>query len=112
MKKQYARGVPQELIDQALTFHRHWCPGLVLGIRAAAYALQELGAAGDEEIVAVTETDMCAVDAVQALTGCTFGKGNLVFKDRGKVAFSFSAEATENNSGLWQKSVTTIHSSA
>ena len=39
--------------------------------------------------VAVTETDMCAVDAIQALVGCTFGKGNLIFRDRGKVAFTF-----------------------
>ncbi|MFC1825218.1 FmdE family protein, partial [Thermodesulfobacteriota bacterium] len=29
------------------------------------------------------------VDAVQFLTGCTFGKGNLIHKDYGKNAFSF-----------------------
>jgi formylmethanofuran dehydrogenase subunit E len=32
---------------------------------------------------------MCAVDAVQFLTGCTFGKGNLLHLDYGKSAFSF-----------------------
>jgi len=37
----------------------------------------------------IVETDMCGVDAVQYLTGCTFGKGNLIHKDFGKMAFSF-----------------------
>jgi formylmethanofuran dehydrogenase subunit E len=32
---------------------------------------------------------MCGVDAIQFLTGCTFGKGNLIHKDYGKMAFSF-----------------------
>lgn len=81
--------VPQERIEGAVSFHGHWCPGLALGVRAAEWALAEVGSSHDEEVVAVTETDMCAVDAVQFLTGCTFGKGNLLFVDHGKVAFSF-----------------------
>lgn len=85
----YASGITQELIDKAVAFHGHWCPGLSLGIRVAAWAMENMGTASDEEIVTVTETDMCAVDAIQALVGCTFGKGNLIFRDRGKVAFSF-----------------------
>ena len=64
-----------ELIQKTTDFHGHWCPGLALGIRAAEWALNELGKAGDEEIVALVETDMCGVDAIQFLTGCTFGKG-------------------------------------
>ena len=85
----YAPGVSQELLDKAIAFHGHWCPGISIGVRAAVWATQNIGTATDEEIVTVTETDMCAVDAIQALVGCTFGKGNLVFRDRGKVAFSF-----------------------
>ena len=76
-------------IDQTIAFHGHWCPGLAIGIRAAEWALTEIGKAADEEIVAVVETDMCAVDAIQFLTGCTFGKGNLIHKDYGKNAFAF-----------------------
>lgn len=85
----YASGITQELIDKAVAFHGHWCPGISRGIRVAAWVMENMGTAADEEIVAVTETDMCAVDAIQALVGCTFGKGNLIFRDRGKVAFSF-----------------------
>ena len=78
-----------EQIAFARRFHGHWCPGLAIGIRAAEWALLELGYDNDESIVAVTETDMCGVDGIQALVGCTFGKGNLLFKDMGKMAFSF-----------------------
>ena len=77
------------LVKQATDFHGHWCPGLAIGIRAAEWALKEMGKAPDEEIVAVVETDMCGVDAIQSLTGCTFGKGNLIHKDYGKSAFTF-----------------------
>jgi len=82
-------GLTQEQIDKAVSFHGHWCPGLALGLRAAEWALANMGSAQDEEIVTVTETDMCAVDAIQSLVGCTFGKGNLIYHDRGKIAFTF-----------------------
>ena len=81
--------ITPEMIKQTTDFHGHWCPGLAIGIRAAEWALKEMGKAGDEEIVAVVETDMCGVDAVQYLTGCTFGKGNLIHMDYGKNAFTF-----------------------
>jgi formylmethanofuran dehydrogenase subunit E len=81
--------INQEVIDKTVAFHGHWCPGLAIGIRAAELARQKLGSPEEAELVAIVETDMCGVDAVQALTGCTFGKGNLVHRDYGKMAFSF-----------------------
>jgi formylmethanofuran dehydrogenase subunit E len=83
----------KDLIDAAIRFHGHMCPGLAIGIRAAEIGLREIGRDGDEEIVAVVETDMCGVDAIQYLTGCTFGKGNLIHLDYGKNAFSFYRRA-------------------
>jgi formylmethanofuran dehydrogenase subunit E len=77
-------------IQQVIDFHGHSCPGLAIGIRAAEIGLREIGRAStDEEVVAIVETDMCGVDAIQVLMGCTFGKGNLVHLDYGKNAFSF-----------------------
>lgn len=71
-------------------FHGHLCPGLAIGIRAAELALKEIGPpAADEEVVAIVETDMCGVDAIQFMTGCTFGKGNLIHLDYGKNVFTF-----------------------
>ena len=81
--------IDEQKIKETTSFHGHWCPGLAIGIRAAEWALKEMGKSPDEEIVAVVETDMCGVDAIQYLTGCTFGKGNLVHKDYGKSAFTF-----------------------
>ncbi len=85
-----ARPLP-EAMAQAIAFHGHYCPGLSIGYRAAQIALRELGVvrAQDEELVAICETDACGVDAVQALTGCTLGKGNLILRDWGKQVFSF-----------------------
>lgn len=77
-------------LDAIVSFHGHMCPGLAIGIKAAEVALKEIGPhSRDEEVVAVVETDMCAVDAIQFLTGCTFGKGNLIHRDWGKNAFTF-----------------------
>ncbi len=77
-------------LDEVVKFHGHVCPGLVLGYRVSAFALKELGKkASDEEIVAIVENNSCAVDAVQVMTGCTFGKGNLIFRDYGKQVYTF-----------------------
>lgn len=78
-----------EVIDRVVSFHGHRCPGLAIGIRAAEYASREFPETPAADLVCVTETDMCGVDAIQFLTGCTFGKGNLIHRDYGKMAFSF-----------------------
>ena len=72
-------------------FHGHICPGLAIGYRASKAGLEQLeeARAPDEEIVSIVETDACCADAVQVLTGCTFGKGNFLFRDYGKAAFTF-----------------------
>lgn len=83
--------------DDVVEFHGHSCPGLALGYRVSLAALRELGlgaASRDEEVTAVVENDSCAVDAVQVMTGCTFGKGNLVFRDYGKQVYTFTRRAT------------------
>jgi len=76
--------------DDIVDFHGHACPGLALGYRVSLRALREFGGrAADEELVAVVENSSCAVDAVQVMTGCTFGKGNLLFRDYGKQVYTF-----------------------
>ena len=78
------------VVEDVVRFHGHQCGGLAIGIQAARLALREIGPhAPDEEVVAVVETDMCAVDAIQFLTGCTFGKGNLIHRNWGKNAYTF-----------------------
>ena len=76
--------------EDNVKFHGHGCPGLAIGYRVASLALKELGVrAQDEELVAIVENNSCAVDAIQLICGCTFGKGNLIFKDFGKHVYTF-----------------------
>jgi len=108
----------KDIID----FHGHSCPGLALGYRVARAALEEIGMediSEDEELVAIVENDSCAVDAIQAITGCTFGKGNLIFRDYGKQVYTFikrpsgdavrivvdftPPEETEEEKSMWQR---------
>lgn len=85
-----------EDLREAVQFHGHLCPGLALGFRVARAALRELDAERpeDEELVAIVENDSCAADAVQYVTGCTFGKGNLLFRDFGKHVYTFHNRRT------------------
>jgi len=78
-------------LRDTVQFHGHLCPGLALGFRVAKAALRELKAdrPRDEELVAIVENDSCAADAVQYITGCTFGKGNFIFRDYGKHVYTF-----------------------
>lgn len=81
----------QKLWEKAVAFHGHECIGLAWGFRVAEAALEylEAGRDIDEQILAVVENDSCAVDAIQLMTGCTLGKGNLIFHDYGKQVYTF-----------------------
>lgn len=80
-------------LELAIQFHGHICPGILMGVRAAEFALEKLAVDPDidEELVAVVETDSCGVDAIQSILGCTFGKGNLIFKDLGKNVYTIGS---------------------
>ena len=84
------KDIPSDLMA-CMGFHGHLCPGLTIGYVAAKLALEKLKQkrVRDEELVCITMTDSCAVDAIQFMTGCTLGKGNLIFQDFGKMVFIF-----------------------
>ncbi|KJS17724.1 MAG: formylmethanofuran dehydrogenase [Peptococcaceae bacterium BRH_c4b] len=79
--------------ERAIEFHGHSCPGLAIGYRVAGVALTKLNElrAADEELVAIVENDACGVDAIMLLTGCTLGKGNLLYRDHGKQVYTFGS---------------------
>ncbi|MFC1978796.1 FmdE family protein [Chloroflexota bacterium] len=79
-----------EQFAEIAKFHGHKCPGLAMGYRMTKAAMKQLAesSAVDEELVAIVENDACGVDALQWLTGCTFGKGNFIFKDYGKQVYT------------------------
>jgi formylmethanofuran dehydrogenase subunit E len=94
MRKQGRKSIPTPL-RECVSFHGHLCPGLVYGYRVAREAekILKIRRSLDEEIVAVCETDSCAVDALQVLLGTTAGKGNLIIKDYGKNAYTIISRA-------------------
>jgi formylmethanofuran dehydrogenase subunit E len=77
--------------SEVAKFHGHTCPGLTLGYMAAEAGINALSVERDvdEELVTIIENDACGVDAVQVVTGCTMGKGNLIFQDHGKQVYTF-----------------------
>ena len=93
--------------DDIIVFHGHSCPGLALGYRIALCCLREFNVrADDEELVAIVENNSCSVDAVQVMTGCTFGKGNLIFRDYGKQVYTFIKRPSGKSVRIavdWQK---------
>ena len=84
--------------SEVTEFHGHVCPGSAIGYKASEAGLNELKSniSQDEEIIAIVENDSCAVDAVQVITGCTFGKGNLLFMDHGKQVYTFINRTTND----------------
>jgi formylmethanofuran dehydrogenase subunit E len=83
--------------EEIVGFHGHECPGLAIGYRMAVAAMENLGTsrAPDEELVAIVENDACGVDALQCVTGCTFGKGNFLFHDYGKQVYTLYSRSSQ-----------------
>lgn len=75
-----------------VAFHGHLCPELALGYRASLLARARLGfdrhQQGAQTVVMYSSSS--AADAVQYLTGCTLGKGNLGVDDAGDQVFCFT----------------------
>jgi len=93
MKDEKVSDMDERFIDidlkNAVEFHGHMCPGLAIGYRVARYVKEHYPRSEDEELVCIAENNSCSVDAIQSLLSCTFGKGNLIYRDYGKQAFTF-----------------------
>lgn len=96
----------KDLMEQAVEFHGHSCPGLAIGVLVSNYILEHNNEFSiDEELVAVVENDNCSVDAIQALLGTTFGKGNLLYNDYGKNNYTFYNRTTKRAIKLSLKNI-------
>lgn len=88
---------PEDL-KKCIAFHGHLCPGLIYGYMVAKRAMDllNLRRSRDEEVVAISENDSCAVDALQILLGTSIGKGNLILKDYGKNVYTILKRENKN----------------
>lgn len=89
----------EELLLGAAQMHGHFCPGLALGVKATAYAMNALSGMSDnmEDLRAILETKTCFTDGLQYVSGCTLGNQALRFKDLEQTAFTLTRK---NGKGL------------
>src|SRR5688500_20288253 len=82
------------LLDEAVAFHGHLCPGQVLGVRMTVAGCRALGIADPRQagkrLVVLVEIDRCATDAIQALTGVSLGKRTVTDVDHRKMAETYA----------------------
>lgn len=91
-----------------VNFHGHECGGLAIGFRAALLAKNLLDIkdeTADEDIVCLSETDACGVDAIQVLLKCTVGTGSMRIDYNGKSAFSFYNRSNNKSVRLISKNI-------
>jgi hypothetical protein len=88
----YSEFIAEPDLQRAIIFHGHFCPGLAIGYRASILALERLAdrRSPDDSLLAIVESKTCAADAIQCLTGCTFGHDNFIFDDRGRHGYTFA----------------------
>ena len=89
----------QEAWMQAVTFHGCQCPALAIGARATAYIMEQfaLPPVGPYDVVCTAESFSCAVDAIQAVLGCTIGNGKLRVQSKRRMAFRFCDTRTDRS---------------
>ena len=89
----------QEAWNTAVAFHGCRCPALAIGTRATAYIMEqfELGATGPYNVVCTAESFSCAIDAIQAVLGCTIGNGKLRVQSKRRMAFRFCDTDTDRS---------------
>lgn len=89
----------QEAWEQAVAFHGCQCPALAIGARATAYIMEQfqLDETGPYEVVCTAESFSCAIDAIQAVLGCTIGNGKLRVQSKRRMAFRFCDLRTDRS---------------
>jgi formylmethanofuran dehydrogenase subunit E len=89
---------PKEFLKAALQLHGHECPEMVLGLRAGAAAMNWLGVerSAEDQLLALVRFPEapCFADGVQAITGCTLGKGNVRILGHGPLSLTLIERAT------------------
>ena len=72
----------KELYEKAGELHGHYCPGLAIGVRAAAAALDILSPEKKgTNLYCIAESRACYLDGIQVVFGTTVGNGRLEVHD-------------------------------
>ena len=83
-----------DLVNDAVKFHGHFGPFLILGLRAGLIGITYLGKNYFELKATVVTSPKpprsCFIDGIQFVSGCTTGKGNLEIKNSKEVSVLFT----------------------
>jgi formylmethanofuran dehydrogenase subunit E len=86
---------PHDYLEMGFKFHGHKCPAMPLGLKSASLAMNTLGVEHSQagELFAILDLGKfhcagCFADGVQIITGCTYGKGNILRTNKGKFSFT------------------------
>ena len=86
---------PKDYLELGFKFHGHKCPAMPLGLKIGSIAMNILGVNRSQasELFGITENGnfhytTCFNDGLQVITGCTFGKDNLIKSNKGKFGFT------------------------
>lgn len=79
----------RSMLREAENFHGERCPGIAVGARMMYHVMKVLGVAQkDPRLIVSLGRDGCIIDAIQALSGATFGNKRLVLG--GDLGFTFT----------------------
>ncbi len=94
----------KELYKKAGDLHGHYCPGLAVGVRAAAEALNILNVErGIRGLYCIAEQRACYLDGIQSVFGTTMGNKNIELRETGDTAFNFYDRAGGQSVRLFVK---------
>lgn len=85
----------EQLYEKAGDLHGNICGGVVLGVRMALLGCRMIDLdepqrfENRKKLMVLAETDRCATDGIQTVTGCTLGKRTLRVMDYGIMAATF-----------------------
>jgi formylmethanofuran dehydrogenase subunit E len=91
--------VSTNMLEEAVRFHGHLGPFLVLGLRAGIFGVKYLGQSHFtlRAIVgtATRPPRSCFIDGIQFASGCTLGKGNIEVRNTEGVEVTFTTGERE-----------------
>ncbi len=90
-------------LSEIASFHGHRCPGIAYGLRIALAALKAIDHEKGDEIITLSESDRCPVDAVQYIAGSTLGNGRLYLNLTGNQIYSFWNKTKSNTSHICRR---------
>ena len=83
--------------EDVVLFHSHNCSTLALWYRMSMAAMRFLdcGRIDASELICIVNHECCGIDAVQSVTGCTCGNGNLIIRSSSSDVLTLYDTASE-----------------